>query len=170
LAINGGATGPVLRGSGLRYDLRKVDGYSVYPELEFSIPIGEGKMGTVGDCWDRTWVRVREVHESLRIIEQCITRLTSDLKRSKEFNPQEFVPGKIRPKAQDLYARVESPKGELGFYFRADGKSDIPVRCKVRSCSFSNLSLLPEISRGVLLADLIAIIGSIDVVMGEVDR
>ena len=170
LAINGGATGPVLRGSGLRYDLRKVDGYSVYPELEFSIPIGEGKMGTVGDCWDRTWVRVREVHESLRIIEQCITRLTSDLKRSKEFNPQELVPGKIRPKAQDLYARVESPKGELGFYFRADGKSDIPVRCKVRSCSFSNLSLVPEISRGVLLADLIAIIGSIDVVMGEVDR
>ncbi|MFZ9504196.1 MAG: NADH-quinone oxidoreductase subunit D [Cyclobacteriaceae bacterium] len=170
LAINGGATGPVLRGSGLRYDLRKVDGYSVYPELEFSIPIGEGKMGTVGDCWDRTWVRVREVHESLRIIEQCITRLTSDLKRSKEFNPQEFVPGKIRPKAQDLYARVESPKGELGFYFRADGKSDIPVRCKVRSCSFSNLSLLPEISRGVVLADLIAIIASIDVVMGEVDR
>ena len=170
LAINGGATGPVLRGSGLRYDLRKVDGYSVYPELEFSIPIGEGKMGTVGDCWDRTWVRVREVHDSLRIIEQCITRLTSDLKRSKEFNPQELVPGKIRPKAQDLYARVESPKGELGFYFRADGKLDIPVRCKVRSCSFSNLSLLPEISRGVLLADLIAIIGSIDVVMGEVDR
>jgi NADH-quinone oxidoreductase subunit D len=80
------------------------------------------------------------------------------------------VPKKIRPKAQDLYARLETPKGELGFYFRADGKSDIPFRCKCRSCSFSNLSLLPEISRGVLIADLIAIIGSIDVVMGEVDR
>ena len=170
LAINGGATGPVLRGSGLKYDLRKVDGYSVYPELDFNIPVGEGKMGTIGDCWDRTWVRVREVHESLRIIEQCLDKLTTEHKRSRDFDPQALVPGKIRPKAQDLYARAESPKGELGFYFRADGKSDIPFRCKVRSCSFSNLSLLPEISKGVLLADLIAIIGSIDVVMGEVDR
>lgn len=170
LAINGGATGPVLRGSGLKYDLRKVDGYSVYPELEFRIPVGEGKMGTVGDCWDRTWVRVQEVHESLRIIEQCLDQLNVDHKRTRDFDPQALVPGKIRPKAQDLYARAESPKGELGFFFRADGKSDIPFRCKVRSCSFSNLSLLPEISKGVLLADLIAIIGSIDVVMGEVDR
>ena len=170
LAINGGATGPVLRGSGLKYDLRKVDGYSIYPELEFNIPVGEGKMGTTGDCWDRTWVRVREVHESLRIIEQCLERLKGDFKRSRDFDPQALVPGKIRPKAQDMYARTESPKGELGFFFRADGKSDIPFRCKARSCSFSNLSLIPEISKGVLLADLIAIIGSIDVVMGEVDR
>jgi NADH-quinone oxidoreductase subunit D len=170
LAINGGATGPVLRGSGLKYDLRRVDGYSVYPELDFSIPVGEGRMGTTGDCWDRTWVRVREIHESLKIIEQCLERLTGDLKRSRDFDPQVLVPGKIRPKAQDIYARAESAKGELGFFFRADGKSDIPWRCKVRSCSFSNLSLLPEISKGVLLADLIAIIGSLDVVMGEVDR
>jgi NADH-quinone oxidoreductase subunit D len=170
LAINGGATGPMLRGSGLRFDLRKVDGYSVYPELDFNIPIGEGKMGAVGDCWDRTHVRVEEIHESVKLIEQCLTRLTSDLQRTRDFDPQQFVPKKIRPKAQDLYARLETPKGELGFYFRADGKSDIPFRCKCRSCSFSNLSLLPEISRGVLIADLIAIIGSIDVVMGEVDR
>jgi NADH-quinone oxidoreductase subunit D len=170
LAINGGSTGPMLRGSGLRFDLRKVDGYSVYPELDFNIPIGEGKMGTVGDCWDRTHVRVQEIHESVKLIEQCLARLTSDLKRTRDFDPQQYVPKKIRPKAQDLYARLETPKGELGFYFRADGKSDIPFRCKCRSCSFSNLSLLPEISRGVLIADLIAIIGSIDVVMGEVDR
>jgi NADH-quinone oxidoreductase subunit D len=170
LAINGGATGPMLRGSGLRFDLRKVDGYSVYPELDFNIPIGEGKMGTVGDCWDRTHVRVQEIHESLKLIEQCLARLTSDLKRTRDFDPQQFVPKKIRPKAQDLYVRLETPKGELGFYFRADGKSDIPFRCKCRSCSFSNLSLLPEISKGVLIADLIAIVGSIDVVMGEVDR
>ena len=170
LAINGGATGPVLRGSGLKYDLRMVDGYSVYPELDFSIPVGAGQMGTTGDCWDRTWVRVREIRESLKIIEQCLERLTGDLKRSRDFDPQALVPGKIRPKAQDIYARAESAKGELGFFFRADGKSDIPWRCKVRSCSFSNLSLLPEISKGVLLADLIAIIGSLDVVMGEVDR
>lgn len=170
LAINSGATGPMLRGSGLRFDLRKVDGYSVYPELEFNVPIGEGKMGTVGDCWDRTWVRVREIHESLRIIEQCITKLTGEHKRTRDFDPQALVPKKIRPVAQDLYVRSENPKGELGFFFRADGKSDIPFRCKARSCCFVNLSILPEISKGVLIADLIAIVGSLDIVLGEVDR
>jgi len=170
LAINAGVTGPMLRASGLRFDLRKVDGYSVYPELEFSVPIGEGKMGQVGDCWDRTWVRVQEVHESVKIITQCLDRLTKEHTRTKEFDPQALVPKKIRPKAQDFYIRAENPKGELGFFFRADGRSDIPFRCKVRSCCFVNLSVLPEISKGVLLADLIAILGSIDIVLGEVDR
>lgn len=172
LAINYGCTGPVLRGSGLRYDLRKVDGYSVYPELDFEIPIGEGKMGKTGDCWDRNFVRVLECRESLKIIEQCLSKLTTDLTRTKEFDPQEFVPKKIRPKSMDFYCRAESPKGELGFYFRTDpeGKSDIPYRVKARSCCFVNLSVLPEISRGGMLADLIANIGSIDIVMGEVDR
>jgi NADH-quinone oxidoreductase subunit D len=170
LAINCGVTGPMLRASGLRYDLRRLDGYSVYPELDFDIPIGEGKMGSVGDCWDRTWVRMQEIRESIRIAEQCVERLTSDHQRTRDFDPQAMVPKKIRPKAQDFYVRGESPKGELGFFFRADGKSDIPFRCKCRSCSFVNLSVLPEISKGVLIADLIAIIGSIDVVMGEVDR
>lgn len=170
LAINCGVTGPMLRGSGLRYDLRRVDGYSVYPELEFDIPIGEGKMGVVGDCWDRTYVRYREILESLRIMEQCIEKLTGDHKRTREFDPQALVPKKIRPKAQDLYVRGEIPKGELGFFFRADGRNDVPLRCKCRSCSFVNLSVLPEMSKGILVADLIAIIGSLDVVMGEVDR
>jgi NADH-quinone oxidoreductase subunit D len=170
LAINSGVTGPMLRGSGLRYDLRRVDGYSVYPELDFSIPIGEGKMGAVGDCWDRTYVRYLEIHESLKLIEQCLGKLTGDHKRSRDFDPQALVPKKIRPKAQDLYVRAEIPKGELGFFFRADGKSDIPFRCKCRSCSFVNLSVLPEMAKGILVADLIAIVGSIDVVMGEVDR
>jgi NADH-quinone oxidoreductase subunit D len=170
LAINYGVTGPMLRASGLRFDLRRVDGYSVYPELDFDIPIGEGKMGVLGDCWDRTHVRVREIHESLKIIEQCLEKLNSDHKRARDFDPQALVPKKIRPKAQELYVRGEIPKGELGFFFRADGRSDIPFRCKCRSCSFVNLSVLPDISRGVLVADLIAIIGSLDVVMGEVDR
>jgi NADH-quinone oxidoreductase subunit D len=170
LAINCGVTGPMLRASGLRYDLRRVDAYSVYPELEFEVPVGEGKMGAVGDCWDRTDVRVQEIYQSLRIIEQCLVALRGDHARTRDFDPQAFVPKKIRPAAQDLYVRAEIPKGELGFYFRADGKSDIPFRCKCRSCSFVNLSVLPEIARGILIADLIAIIGSIDVVMGEVDR
>lgn len=169
-AINYGCTGPVLRGSGLRYDLRRVDGYSVYPELNFDIPIGKGEMGTLGDCWDRNWVRVNECWESVKIIEQCLERLTTDYARTRDFDPQAMIPKKIRPKAMDFYARAESSKGELGFFFRTDGRSDVPVRCKARACSFHNLSVISEISRGGLLADLVAVIGSLDLVMGEVDR
>jgi NADH-quinone oxidoreductase subunit D len=170
LAINYGCTGPVLRGSGLKLDFRKVDKYSVYGELDFDIPIGEGKMGTLGDCWDRNYVRVLECWESLRIIEQCLARLTGDLKRTSEFDPQALVPKKIRPTKMDYYVRAENPKGELGFFFRTDGRSDVPLRVKARGPSFHNLSVLPEISKGAMIADLVAIIGSLDLVMGEVDR
>jgi len=169
-AINYGITGPMLRASGLRFDLRKVDAYSIYPELDFHVPIGEGKMGKLGDCWDRTWVRMQEIYQSVSIIEQCVARLTSDLKRDVTFDPQALVPKKIRPAAQDFYCRAENPKGELGFFFRTDGRNDVPVRCKVRGPSFVNLSVLPALAKGVLLADLIAIVGSLDLVMGEVDR
>lgn len=170
LAINYGISGPMLRGSGLKYDLRKVDGYSVYNQLDFDIPVGTGMMGTTGDCWDRTYVRVRECDESIKIIEQCLDKLEGEYARTSDFNHQEMVPKKIRPKAQDLYFRAETPKGELGFFFRTDGKSDVPFRCKVRSSCFVNLSILPEIAKGAMIADLIAIIGSIDFVLGEVDR
>lgn len=170
MAINYGCTGPVLRASGLRWDLRKVDGYSVYPEIDFDVPIGEGLAGKVGDCWDRNYVRVQECWESIKIIEQCLEKLTGDHKRTRDFDPQAAVPKKIRPKKMDFYTRAENPKGELGFFFRTDGRSDIPLRMKVRACSFNNLSILSEISRGMMIADLIAIIGSIDFIMGEVDR
>lgn len=170
LAINFGCSGPVLRGSGLKFDLRKVDGYSVYPEIDFNVPIGKGTVGTVGDCWDRNFVRVQECHESLHIIAQCLDKLTKAHKRTKDFDPQAFVPKKIRPPAMDFYSRAENSKGELGFFFRTNGRSDMPVRCKVRACSFSNLSVLSSISKGAMLADLVAIIGSLDLVMGEVDR
>lgn len=170
LAINYGVTGPILRGSGLKFDLRRVDAYSVYPELDFEVPIGEGKMGETGDCWDRTWVRYRECEESLKIIDQCLEKLTKDHKRNREFDPREMVPKKIRPKAQDFYVRAENSKGELGFFFRSDGRSDKPLRCKARGPSFVNLSVLPEISSGYMLSDLVAIVGSLDFVMGEVDR
>lgn len=170
LAINYGITGPMLRGSGLKYDIRRADGYSVYPELDFEVPVGKGEAGTLGDCWDRTWVRVRECYESIRIIEQSLEQLTGDLKRTRDFDPREMVPKKIRPKAQDLYVRAENPKGETGFFFRADGRSDIPFRCKARGASFTNLSVINELAKGSLIADLIAIFGSIDIVLGEVDR
>lgn len=170
LAINYGCTGPVLRGSGLKFDLRKVDAYSVYPEIDFDIPIGKGKMGTVGDCWDRNFVRVQECHESIKIIEQCIEKLLKEHKRDKEFNPQALVPKRVRIEPTEFYARSENPKGELGFYFKTEGKGEKPFRCKARACSFHNLSVIHEISKGALLSDLIAIIGSLDFVMGEVDR
>lgn len=170
LAINYGCTGPVLRGSGLKLDLRRVDGYSVYPELDFEIPVGKGEMGTVGDCWDRNFVRVLECDESIKIIEQCLVQLMGDHKRTRDFNPQAMLPKKVRPQAMDLYFRAENPKGELGFFFRTDGRSDVPLRVKARACSFHNLSVVPEISRGAMLADLVAIVGSVDLVMGEVDR
>ncbi len=170
-AINFGVSGPILRGSGLKYDLRKVDGYSVYPEIDFDVPVGKGIVGTVGDCWDRNYVRVQECWESIKIIEQSLTQLTGDHKRTRDFDPQEKCPKKIWPiKSQELYSRSENPKGELGFYFVADAKKDIPFRAKCRSASFSNLSVINEISKGYLVSDLIAILGSLDFVLGEVDR
>lgn len=170
LAIDYGCSGPMLRGSGLKYDLRKVDGYSVYPEIDFDVCIGKGEMGNVGDCWDRYKVRADEMRQSVKIIEQCLDKLSGEHKRTEDFDPRQFCPPKARPKAMEYYTRAENPKGELGFYFITDGKSDIPKRCKVRSPSFSNLSVISEISRGVLIADLVAILGSIDIVLGEVDR
>ena len=170
MAINYGVTGPMLRASGLKFDLRKGDGYSVYPELEFDIPIGRGEMGTTGDCWDRAWVRLQECHQSIRIIDQCLRKLLSEHKRDRSFDPREHVPKKIWPRKQDLYIRAENPKGELGFFFRSTENSDIPFRCKARACSYVNLSVLPELVKGHMIADLVAIVGSIDLVLGEVDR
>ncbi|MGI4804170.1 MAG: NADH-quinone oxidoreductase subunit D [Janthinobacterium lividum] len=170
VAINYGCSGPMLRGSGLKWDLRRVDGYSAYPELDFEIPVGKGEMGTLGDCWDRFKVRIDEIGESLKMIEQCIQRLQKELKRTPDFDPRGKLPRKIIPKAQDYYMRAENPKGELGFYYQADGKTEVPKRIKARGPSFNNLSVLPAISKGVMIADLVAIIGSIDIVLGELDR
>ncbi|QQL48393.1 NADH-quinone oxidoreductase subunit D [Mucilaginibacter ginkgonis] len=170
VAINYGCSGPVLRGSGVKWDLRRIDNYSAYPELEFDIPVGKGEMGSVGDCWDRYKVRVDEITESLKMIEQCSNRLLTDLKRTPDFDPRAKLPRKIIPKAQEYYMRAESPRGELGFYFVADGKTEIPQRVKSRGPSFNNLSVISELSKGVMIADLIAILGSIDIVLGEVDR
>ncbi len=169
-AINFGCSGPVLRGSGLKFDLRKVEPYSVYSELDFDIPVGKGLVGTLGDNWDRTYVRVKECYESVRIIEQCIEKLTKEHKRTREFDPREAVPKKIFGKEQEFYFRGESSKGELGFYYRMPAKKEVPLRVKARSCAFSNLSVISEISRGAMIADIISILGSLDFVLGEVDR
>ncbi|QEC53680.1 NADH dehydrogenase subunit D [Anseongella ginsenosidimutans] len=170
VAISYGCSGPMLRGSGLKWDLRRVDNYSVYPEIEFEIPYGSGEMGTTGDCWDRFKVRIDEIKESVLIMEQCLARLTKELKRSPDFDPRALVPKKCFPKHKEYYMRGESPKGELGFYFIAQERSEIPFRCKARGPSFNNLSVISEITRGAMIADVVAILGSIDIVLGEVDR
>ncbi|MEX0769597.1 MAG: NADH-quinone oxidoreductase subunit D [Balneolaceae bacterium] len=163
VALNYAASGPVLRGSGVSWDLRRNDPYSIYDRFDFDIPVGRGEMGTVGDCWDRYWVRVLEMEESLKIIEQALGQLP------EEGDVRENIPRRIRPDEGEIYVRTESPRGELGYYIISD-KSSSPFRIKARTPSFVNLSLLAAISRGALLADLVAIVGSIDIVLGEVDR
>jgi len=163
VALNYAASGPVLRGSGVKWDLRKNDPYSIYNRFDFEIPVGNGEVGTVGDCWDRYIVRVREMEQSLRIIEQALDGMP------EEGDVTEAIPKRIRPKEGELYVRTESPRGELGYYIISD-KSASPFRVKARAPSFVHLSMLPAISKGSLIADMVAIVGSIDIVLGEVDR
>lgn len=161
-AINFGCTGPVLRGSGVNWDLRKNDPYSIYNRFDFEVCIGKGEMGTVGDCWDRYMVRVREMEQSVRIIEQAIEQIP-------EGDVTAAIPKRVKPPVGEIYFRVESPKGELGYHIVSDGSLN-PFRVKVRTPSFVNLQILPVISKGHLVADIIANLGSLDIVLGEIDR
>jgi NADH-quinone oxidoreductase subunit D len=166
LAVAYGCTGPVLRGSGVKRDLRKNRPYCGYDAFDFDVPVGTGEKGTLGDCWDRYYVRCLEVYESLKIIRQAMPRL-------KETRGQDILHKKMKrsvkvPKGDGYYA-VENPRGELGFYTVSNGKPQ-PYRVKCRAPSFHNISVLPEISHGCMVADMVAIIGSLDIVMGEVDR
>ncbi len=163
VAFNYAASGPVLRGSGVEWDLRKDDPYSIYDRFDFEIPVGKGEVGTLGDCWDRYIVRVRELEQSLRIIEQALDGMPD------EGDVKEGIPKRIRPKEGEIYTRTETPRGELGYYIISD-KGASPYRVKARAPSFVHLSMLPAISKGALIADMVAIVGSIDIVLGEVDR
>lgn len=163
VAINFGCSGPVLRGSGVKYDLRKDEPYSIYDRFDFDIPVGDGQVGVVGDCWNRNIVRVREMEQSCRIIEQALEQMPV------EGDVKEQVKKRIKPPVGEVYMRAENPKGDLGFYIVSNG-TDKPERVKARGTSFVNLSVIPEISKGYMFADLILILGSIDIVLGEVDR
>jgi len=162
VAINYAVSGPTLRGSGVKWDLRKNDSYSVYSRLDFDVPVGKGLKGTVGDCWDRYMVRVHEMEQSVNIIEQAIEKLPAG-------DVQSAIPKRIRPEAGDVYVRTETPKGELGYYVVSDGTAS-PFRVKVKGPCFVNLSALPAMCRGAMIADIVAVLGSIDIVLGEVDR
>lgn len=162
VAINAGASGPTLRGSGVKFDIRKDDTYSIYNKFEFDVIIGNGEKGTLGDCWDRYIVRCYEMEESCKIIEQAIDMIP-------EGNVQEKIPRTIRPPKGEIYVRTETPRGELGYYIISDGTTS-PYRVKVRAPAFCNLGLIPYISKGYMIADMVAIIGSLDIVLGEIDR
>jgi NADH-quinone oxidoreductase subunit D len=162
VAINFATSGPVLRGSGVNWDLRRDDPYGIYNNFNWEVEVGRGERGTLGDCWDRYMVRCREMEQSVKIIEQALDQFP-------EGDVQSAIPKRIRPNAGELYVRTEAPRGELGFYIVSDG-TGAPYRLKCRSSCFVNLSVLPEISRGGMVADLVAIIGSIDIVLGEIDR
>ena len=163
VAISYACSGPVLRGSGVKYDLRKDEPYSIYDRFDFDIPVGDGEVGVVGDCWNRNIVRVREMEESCRIIEQALEQMPM------EGDVQENVKKRVKPPVGEVYMRAENPKGDLGMYIVSNG-TDKPERLKARGSSFVNLSVIPEISKGYMFADLILILGSIDIVLGEVDR
>ena len=162
MAVGLGATGPMLRGSGIRWDLRVNDPYGIYDRFDFEIPVGKGEVGTIGDSWDRYSVRVQEMKQSIRIIRQALDGLP-------EGNVKEALPRTVRPKEGEVYMRTESPRGEIGYYLISDGSTK-PYRLKCRSPAFCNLSTLDVISKGAMIADAVVVVGSIDIVLGEVDR
>ncbi len=157
-AIDYGVTGPNLRASGVEYDLRRADPYGIYSRFDFDIPIGQN-----GDCWDRFIIRIKEMEQSGRIIEQALRDLPEGEVLAKV--PRIFKPEKGR----QVYHRIESAKGELGYFLVSDG-SEKPYRLHVRAPSFVNLMVLPLISRGGTLQDVIANIATLDPVLGESDR
>jgi len=161
-AIEYNLVGPNLRGSGVRYDVRRDEPYSVYPELDFDIPVGTGEMGTVGDCFDRYIVRMREMKESCKILRQCLQGLPPGLVIAK-------VARNFKPPAGDCYVRVESARGDMGWYVVSDGTA-FPHRCKIRTGSFAAMSIIQKVSRNLMIADLIAVIASFDLVAPEIDR
>ena len=162
MAINYNLVGPNLRASGVVYDVRKDEPYSVYPELDFDVPVGRGEVGTVGDCFDRYIVRIREMKECCRILRQCFAQIPDGPVIAK-------VPRKFKPPAGDVHVRVESARGDMGWYAVSDG-SEFPYRCHVRTGSFTAISIIDVLSRGLMLADLVALIASLDIVAPEVDR
>ncbi|MBI5078526.1 NADH-quinone oxidoreductase subunit D [Candidatus Saganbacteria bacterium] len=152
-----GLTGPILRASGIKRDLRKNASYSVYRQFSFEVPVGE-----IGDCWDRYIIRMKEMRESVKIIEQAIAGLPEGAFKNK-------VPLNLKPPEGEAYVPIESPRGELGFYIISKGANK-PYRLKIRAPSFCNLSIIGNILKGWKVADVVTILGTFDIVLGEIDR
>ena len=159
LAVSAGVTGPMLRAAGVAYDIRKVDGYGLYPRFGFRVPLGDH-----GDTYDRYMVRVLEMRESIKILQQALR----DIPAGPVMDPKARLRG-FRAKPGEAYGRIEGPKGEIGFYLISEGGPN-PYRYRVRPPSFINLTVLEDLCLGHTVADTIVILGSIDIVLGEVDR
>jgi NADH-quinone oxidoreductase subunit D len=159
LAVNAGITGPMLRATGVNYDIRKVDRYGIYDRFSFRVPLGEH-----GDIYDRYMVRVLEMRESLKILEQAL----KDIPAGPFVDPKAKIRN-FKPKPGESYGRIEAPKGELGFYLISDGGTS-PYRFRIRPPSFINLTVLEDMCLGQNVADVVVIFGSVDIVLGEVDR
>ena len=156
-AIEWGISGPPLRGSGVDYDLRKVRPYGGYEEFEFDVPLGEH-----GDTYDRYLIRLEEMRQSLRIIQQVLNGLPGGAFRGK-------APKIVKPPVGEFYSSIEGPRGELGYYIVSDGSAK-PFRVRIRPPTFVNLQALRRLVKGHLVADVVAIIGTLDIVLGEIDR
>lgn len=161
-AIAYGLVGPNLRASGVDWDLRRDIPYAVYPELEFNIPVGTGEKGTVGDAFDRYIVRIIEMQESAKILRQAFKKIPEGKFMGK-------VPKNIKPPKGEAYAAVEAARGELGYFVVSDGGPKA-YRVKIRSGSFAGMSIIEKLSKGIMIADLVALIASLDVVAPEIDR
>jgi NADH-quinone oxidoreductase subunit D len=159
LAVSAGVTGPMLRATGVGYDIRKVDGYGVYPRFPFRVPVGSH-----GDVYDRYMVRILEMRESIGILRQALR----DIPAGPILDPKAKQRG-LRPKAGEVYSRIEGPKGEIGFFLVSDGGPN-PYRYRVRPPSLVNLTILEDMCLGQSIADSVVILGSVDIVLGEVDR
>jgi NADH-quinone oxidoreductase subunit D len=159
-------TGPNLRGSGLRYDLRKDEPYSGYEKYDFEVPVGEGRFGPVGSCFDRNWVRAIEMRESSKILHQALDAI----EKMERAPVQEKAPKRVKPPKGEVYFRTEAPRGQLGYYVVSDGVGVNPYRVKVKSPCFTAMSAFHYLAKGLLLADVVALIGSLDIVLGELDR
>ena len=159
LAINASITGPMLRASGVNYDIRKVDKYGIYDRFNFRVPLGEH-----GDVYDRYMIRVLEMRESVKILQPALR----DIPQGPIVDPKAKLRG-FRPKPGEAYGRIEAPKGELGFYLISDGSPN-PYRYRVRPPSLINLTILEDMCLGHLVGDVVIILGSVDIVLGEVDR
>ena len=159
LAVNAGVTGPMLRASGVNYDIRKVDSYSIYDRFKFRVPLGEHF-----DVYDRFMIRLLEMRESFGILDQAL----KDIPGGPVMDPKAKIRG-FRPKPGEAYGRIEAPKGELGFYLISDGTPN-PYRYRIRPPSLINLTVLEDMCLGANVADVVLIFGSVDIVLGEVDR
>ncbi|MGA8779219.1 MAG: NADH-quinone oxidoreductase subunit D, partial [Terracidiphilus sp.] len=159
LAVNASISGPMLRASGVNYDIRKIDHYGIYDRFKFRVPLGDH-----GDIYDRYMVRVLEMRESIFILEQAL----KDIPAGPIMDPKSKIRG-FRPKPGEAYGRIEAPKGELGFYLISDGGPN-PYRYRVRPPSLINLTVLEDMCLGQNVADVVLIFGSVDIVLGEVDR